>query len=179
MAIPASAPLALPLGSSITALGERGKIILNGAFEGSMASVPIPDPRSSDPPFGILTSLLMRVLIFVERGTSEEGADLWSIRPDTPGTKCMIAGRAPRLQVSDAILGRTATIVNSHDAFATLVLASKSLEWPTGLPFEVGTEYRVWQLAIVDGTGFADERLSITHNLSADDSAQLDVREAR
>jgi hypothetical protein len=169
MAIPATASLAVPSGSSVTALGERGKIVVNGAFEGSIASLPVPALRASDPPFGVLASLLMRVLFFVERGGSEEGANLWAIRPDTPGIKCMIAGRPPTLQVTNAMLGRTATIVNPHlDAFAKQALTSKSLAWPSALPVSTGTEYRVsidgtgkdvsWQLALVDGSGQADEQ---------------------
>jgi hypothetical protein len=100
MAIPAAAVLVLPVGSSITVIGERGKFVMNGAFEGAIDSTPAPAANASDPPFGFLVSLLMRVLPFAElRGGGVSGGELWAIRPDTPGVKCMIDGRPPSLEI--------------------------------------------------------------------------------
>jgi hypothetical protein len=169
MAIPATSSLALPSGSSVTVIGERGKFVLNGVFEGPISTLAAPAVRASDPPFGFLASILMRVILAVDRGGSEDGDSLWAIRPDTPGIKCMIAGRAPSFLVVSALLGRTATIANSHlDAFARQAFTAKSLPWPSDLPISIGTEYRVsidgtgrdvsWQLAVIEGAGEADEQ---------------------
>jgi hypothetical protein len=169
MMIPVTAMLALPPGSSVTALGKSGKIIVNGAFEGNIASLALPAAKPSDPPFQLLTSLLTRVLFFVERGDSGDAGDLWEIRPDTLGIKCMVVGQPPTFHVTKDLIGRTATIVNSAlDAFVQQALTSGSVAWPSTLPISFGTEYRVsidgsgkdvvWKLKLLDGDRRADEK---------------------
>jgi hypothetical protein len=152
MAVSDDATIKLPAKSSLTLLGEAGKVILNGVFEGALGMTPGLKSSTSDSSTGILTRLLIHSNLFAQRGDGfdQPSGGLWSVRLDAAGAKCISGHKGPSLNWDISLNGSQATIENpGRDSYVKVLLSGGQIVWPPSLPVVTTSEYRV----SIDGTG--------------------------
>jgi hypothetical protein len=152
--VPDNAMLSVEAGSEIKLFGVHGPERIKGRFEGTRASL-VPTTQISIAQH--LRNILTSIVIFAQRDSSAPliGHDLWVIRIDMSGNKCIRRNQAPRIAVDRSLFGRRATIYDVDGERAVVVeLGAELIDWPAQLPInKTPATYRV----TVDQTGVASE----------------------